>query len=202
MIAKLKSPVAATLLSMLLSVGLGVYLCIQAAGPMIELASKARAKLSPKKEDTGWDFWTIEIDNLSADLREERARLHKESDLLDQRAARIAAEEKEMERVRSDIEALRRQIGDKVTEVSAEESKNIRSLAQTYATLSPHAAVAILREMDDTTVVKIFSQMKPDVVGPIFEEMSKTTDGDVPQARRAAILSERLRLMRTTKPSP
>jgi flagellar motility protein MotE (MotC chaperone) len=201
MISKLKSPVAAIALSMLLSMGMGVYLCIQAAGPMIELVAKARAKLAPKKEDNGWDFWTIEMENLSNDLKEERAKLHKQSDLLDQRAARIEAEEKEMDRVRSDIDALRKQIGDKVTEVSAEEAKNIRSLAQTYATMQPHAAVAILREMDDTTVVKILSQMKPDVVGPIFEEMSKTTDGDVPLARRAAILSERLRLMRTTKPA-
>ena len=32
----------------------------------------------------------------------------------------------------------------------------------------------ILREMDDTTVVKILSLMKSDVVGPIFEEMTST----------------------------
>jgi flagellar motility protein MotE (MotC chaperone) len=201
MISKLKSPLAATLLSLILSVGMGVYLCIKAAAPLMDIAMKARAKVVVKKEDTGWDFWTIEMDNLSNDLREERAKLRKESDLLDQREARIATEEKEMDRVRSDIDALRKSIGDKVTEVTAEEEKNIKSLAKTYATLSPKAAVAILREMDDTTVVKILSQMKPDVVGPIFEEMSKTSDGDVPLARRAAILSERLRLLKSTKPS-
>jgi flagellar motility protein MotE (MotC chaperone) len=202
MMAKLKSPVAAIALGTLLSMGMGVTLCFQAAAPMLEIAAKARAKLAPKKEDKGWDFWTIEMENLSTDLKEERARLHKQSDLLDQRALRITAEEKEMDRVRSDIESLRKQIGDKVTEVSAEESKNVRTLAQTYATLSPHAAVAILREMDDTTVVKILSQMKPDVVGPIFEEMSHGTDGDNSSARRAALLSERLRLMRSAKTTP
>jgi flagellar motility protein MotE (MotC chaperone) len=199
MMAKLKSPLAATFLSMILSVGMGVYLCIVAAGPMLEMAARSRAKVIAKKEDNGWDFWTIEMENLSNDLKEERARLHKQADILDQRDARITAEEKEMDRVRADIDGLRKQIGDKVTEVSAEEAKNIKGLAQTYGTLSPKAAVAILREMDDSTVVKILSQMKPDVVGPIFEEMSKTTDGDVPLARRAAILSERLRLMRSTK---
>jgi flagellar motility protein MotE (MotC chaperone) len=199
MMSRLKSPLAATVLSMLMSMAIGIFLCIQAAGPLLEMAVRNRAKAVPKKEEKGWDFWTIEMENLSNDLKEERARLHKAADLLDQREARITAEEKEMDRVRSDIDGLRKQIGDKVTEVSAEESKNIKSLAQTYASLSPHAAVAILREMDDTTVVKILSQMKPDVVGPIFEEMSKTTDGDVPLARRAAILSERLRLMRSTK---
>jgi flagellar motility protein MotE (MotC chaperone) len=199
MMSKLKSPLAATFLSMLLSMGMGIYLCIQAAGPMLEMAAKSRAKVIAKKEDNGWDFWTIEMENLSNDLKEERARLHKQADLLDQRDARITAEEKEMDRVRADIDGLRKQIGDKVTEVSAEEAKNIKSLSQTYATISPKAAVAILREMDDSTVVKILSQMKPDVVGPIFEEMSRTTDGDVPLARRAAILSERLRLMRSTK---
>jgi flagellar motility protein MotE (MotC chaperone) len=199
MMARLKSPIAAMVLSLVLSMGVGIFLCIQAAAPMIELAAKARSKLVVKKEANGWDFWTIEMDNLSVDLKEERAKLQKQADLLDQRAARITAEEKEMERVRSDIEVLRKQIGDKVTEVSAEEAKNVRSLAQTYTSLSPHAAVAILREMDDSTAVKILSQMKPDVVGPIFEEMSKGSDGDVSLAKRAAILSERLRLMKTSK---
>ncbi|HZZ18231.1 MAG TPA: hypothetical protein VFE25_02620, partial [Opitutaceae bacterium] len=158
---------AATLLSLLLSMGMGVYLCIKAAAPMLEIAAKARAKLVVKKEDTGWDFWTIEMDNLSNDLKEERAKLRKQSDLLDQRDARITAEEKEMDRVRADIDTLRKSIGDKVTEVTADEAKNLKVLSQTYATLSPKAAVAILKEMDDTTVVKILSQMKPDVVGPI-----------------------------------
>jgi flagellar motility protein MotE (MotC chaperone) len=199
MISKLKSPLVAAALSLILSTTLGAALCWRAALPIIEQAIKARPKPPAAKADKGWDFWTIEIDNLSNDLKEERARLKKQSDVLDQRASRLAAEEKELERVRSDIEAMRKQVGDAVTEIAADESKNIRTLAQTYTSLSPKAVVAIFREMDDVTAVKILSQMKPDVVGPIFEEMAKSSDNDVPLARRAAILSEKLRLMKASK---
>jgi flagellar motility protein MotE (MotC chaperone) len=95
---------------------------------------------------------------------------------------------------------MRKQIADRVIEIAADESKNVRTLAQTYGALTPRAAVAIFREMDDATAVKILSVMKPDIVGPIFEEMSKTGGADAPLAKRAAQLSEKLRLMKSPKP--
>jgi hypothetical protein len=42
--------------------------------------------------------------------------------------------------------------------------------------------------------------MKPDVVAPIFEEMSKTSDREGLLSRRAAVISEKLRLMKSTRP--
>jgi len=204
MIAKLQNPIAAMVLSLVLSVGLGAALCWRAAAPLLVLAAAARPKPAADKKEKGWDFWTIEIENISTDLKEERALLRKQADLQEQRAARLAAEEKELAKIRSDIEGLRREIADKVIEITADEAKNLRTLSQTYTNLSPRAAVAILREMDDITAVKILSLMKPDVVGPIFEEMSRTAGADGPLARRAAVLSEKLRLMKaakTTSPS-
>jgi hypothetical protein len=53
--------------------------------------------------------------------------------------------------------------------------------------------------MDDTTVVKILSLMKSDVVGPIFEEMAGTNGPEGTLAKRAAALSDKLRLMKATK---
>lgn len=147
----------------------------------------------------GWDFWTIEIEGLSSELKEERARLRQQADQLSQQAARLASEQQELAKVRADIERMREEIARKVIEINADESKNLKSLALTYSNLTPRAAVAILREMDDTTVVKILSLMKSDVVGPIFEEMAATQGPDGPLARRAAILSEKLRLMKATK---
>ena len=113
--------------------------------------------------------------------------------------ARLDAEEKELAKVRLEIEALRKQIADRVIEISADEVKNLRALSQTYTNLTPRAAVAIINEMDDNTAVKILSLMKAEVVGPIFEEMSKTAGTDGSMARRAALLSEKLRLMKSGK---
>ena len=44
--------------------------------------------------------------------------------------------------------------------------------------------------------------MKPDIVAPIFEEMSKTPDKDGLLSRRAAVLSEKLRLLKAAKAAP
>lgn len=201
MIAKLQNPIAAAGLSLVICVALGVGLCWRAAGPLLEAAMATHVKKTDEeKKAKGWDFWTIEIENLSNELKEERSRLRKQSELLDQRDARIKSEEKELGKIRAEIENMRKEIGDRVIEISADESKNIRALAQTYANLTPRAAVAILKEMDDTTAVKILSLMKADIVGQIFEQMSVTpgTDG-TPLARRAAVLSEKLRLMKSTK---
>ena len=200
MMTKLQNPVALAAFSLLLSVGLGVALTWRTLGEF--LAKAAQARPAPEESESkrkGWDFWTIEIENLSNELKEERSRLRKQSELLDQRAARLALEEKEFAKLRADVEALRREIADKVIEISADEAKNVRSLAATYTALSPRGAVAILREMDDSTAVKILSLMKPDIVGPIFEEMTRTGTSDAPLARRAALLSEKLRLMKASK---
>ncbi len=197
LIARLQNPLLASAAGIALSVGVGVYFSAQVLGPLVVQSVVVEKKeLPPGLVERGWDFWTIEIDNLSNELREERARLRKQAELLDQRATRLAAEEKEFAKLRADLERLRKEISDKVAEVGADEMKNVRSLAQTYSTLTPRAAVAILREIDDATAVKILAMMKSETVGLIFEEMAKTTGPDGPLARRAAALSERLRLVR------
>jgi flagellar motility protein MotE (MotC chaperone) len=205
MLKKISPPLVGAAVSLLLSVGVGVFLCLRTLGPLIEAAAVAAAAHVPKDavelKQKGWDFWTIEIENLSNELKDERLRLKKQADLLDQRAARLAAGEKELAKVRTDVAALRQEVADRVTEISADEQKNIRTLAQTYTNLTPRAVVAIFKEMDDATAVKILSLMKPDVVGPIFEQMAITLGADgSPLARRAAILSEKLRLMKASKP--
>lgn len=198
----LRNPFLTAAVGLLLAVGIGVATFWRAGAVVLarvaELREKA-ASTAPKKEK-GWDFWTIEIENLSNELKEERARLRKESELLDQRAARLAAEERELATIRAEIEGLRKEIADKVIQIRDDEAKNLRALSQTYANLTPRAAVAIIRELDDVTATKILFLMKADIVGPIFEEMSKTTGTDgTPLSRRAAILSEKLRLMKAKK---
>jgi flagellar motility protein MotE (MotC chaperone) len=180
------------------AVGLAWYW--RAATAMVEHIIQSRpGPVVAEGKDQGWDFWTIEIDGLASELKEERARLRQQADLLNQRAARLSSEQQELAKIRAEIESMRAEINRKVIEITADEAKNLKNLASTYSSLSPRAAVAILREMDDTTVVKILSLMKSDVVGPIFEEMAKTQGPDGPLARRAALLSERLRLMKSAK---
>ena len=202
MITTLRNPFVTAAAGLIVAVGVGVFTFWSAAQPIVAAvaAQRAEAEAQAPVKEKGWDFWTIEIENLSNELKEERARLRKTAELLEQREARIVAEQQELAAMRREIEGLRQEIAEKVIAIREDEAKNIRSLAQSYSNLTPRAAVAIIREMDDMTAVKILFLMKADVVGPIFEEMTRTngTDGS-PLARRAAILSEKLRLMKSDR---
>ncbi len=206
MIAKLTHPAAAAAIGLVISVGVGVGTVWPALTKLLEQAATQLAVPVPvpvEFKQKGWDFWTIEVENLAKELKAERDKQKKQAESLEQRAARIASEEKELAKVRTEVEGMRRQITERIIEITADEVKNLRTLASTYAGLTPKAAVAILKEMDDATVVKILSLMKPDVITPIFEEMSKGGTPESPLAKRAATISEKLRMMKAAKaPTP
>ncbi len=199
----LTHPLLAAVLGLAAGLGTGLYSFWRAA----EVALDHAVRLVPNQDalangerQRGWNFWTIEIENLANELKGERDRLQQQSDQLDRRTAQLAAEGQELNKIRTEIEGLRQEIAAKVIEIKTDEVRNIRALAQTYTNLTPKGAVAIISEMDDIMIVKILSMMKPDVVAPIFEEMSRTAGPDgAPLARRAALLSDRIRLVRTTK---
>lgn len=199
MIKKLQSPLLAAVAGLLVSTALGVYLTWRASADLVLAAIPEKPKAPEVETERGWDFWTIEIENLSTELRDERERLRAQAEELAQRTARVEAEERELAKVRAELESLRDEISSKLVEVTADEAKNLRTLAATYTNLTPRAAVAIIRKLDDTMAVKILSLMKPDVIGPIFEEMSRTVGDDgLPLAERAATLSNRIRLIKAS----
>jgi flagellar motility protein MotE (MotC chaperone) len=161
----------------------------------------AAAEKVAARRAQGWDFWTVEVQNLESELKDQKLGLQKRADELNQREASIAAERRELERIRGEVQAMRQEIDDRVIAIKADENHNLRTLAQTYSNLNAQAAVAILREMDDITVVKILSLMKSDKVADIFAEMAATPTADGTLAKRAAVLSDKLRLMKTGQPA-
>lgn len=167
---------------------------------VIALKEEAEAAKQPEKP---WDFWTIEIENLAAELREEKQRLQTYEETLQQREQRLNAEARELDKTRKQLEALRATIDQRLIEVTQDEMANLKKLAQTYASLSPKASLPIYKEMTDDMLVKLLSLMKADVVKATFEEMSKQSAIDPALAKRAALLSERLRLIKpANKPAP
>ncbi len=201
---KLANPIVVILLGLIFGVGTTMGVLMQASSKLLEGAAevaKARRPVQTTEPEKHWDFWTTEIENLANDLKEERALLKQRSEQLDQREARMQLELQELEKTRQQIEAMRTAIDQRLAEVTAGEATNLKKLAQTYSVLTPKAAVTIFREMDDTMVVKLLALMKPDVVGAIFEEISKQSASDPALAKRAAQLSERLRLIKVYKPT-
>ncbi len=149
-----------------------------------------------------WDFWSAETEEMIAELGREHARLDERAHDLDTLKTRLDGEKAELDRLRDQITQSRQELEHATTELGEEETKNLRPLAQTYSRLSPRATVAIFRELDDATALKILSLMKTDAVGVIFEEMARTTDQNGTLATRAAALTEKLRLLKKSQANP
>ncbi len=201
--SRLLKTILLVLLGLLLGTGTTSYVLWKTTSLYADkLVAERAAAEAAKKPDKPWDFWTVAIENLSNDLKAERAQVKKKEDELDQREARLNVEEQELTKTRRQIEAMRTAIDQRLVEVGLGEQANLKKLAQSYSTLSPKAAVAIFRDMSDRTVVKLLSIMKPDVVGAIFEEMSRESAVDPNLAKRAASITDQLRLVRVAKPPP
>jgi flagellar motility protein MotE (MotC chaperone) len=151
--------------------------------------------------DRMWNFKTQAVDEMIAELKKTRANLDQEAKEAAILKTQIAAERAELEKVQKGIVAMREELEKRIIEVQEPELKNLKTLANTYSTMKPPAAVAILREMDENTVVKMLSLMKADQVAPILGEMPKAPDrpGEETMARRAARISDKLRLIKSAK---
>lgn len=194
----LANPVVLIALGLIMGVGTSVGVVWTAAKPLVqEAAAKREKKSKPEKPEQPWDFWTIEIEGLASELKEQKASLKQREDAVALRETRLESEQKELTKTRQQIESLRNEIGEKMIEVKADEAKNLKTLSNTFRNLSPKAAVSILAEMDQLTVVKVLSLMKTDEVSALFEEMGKSPDPAV--VKRAALLSERMRLLRAAR---
>lgn len=195
----LKSTWFLALLAMILGIGTtaGVILMNKdaiLAGPE---EVKGPKPLSAANAPRDWVFWTDEISKLSANLKNEREALAERSNELDQLEKRLANERDELRKVRAELDVMRREVTDNIPKIATSEKANVKSLAKTYSTMKPADAVAVMRELDDASVVKLLASMKADVVGNIFQEMAKAKDGDSTLAVRAARISEQLRLLQS-----
>ena len=192
----LKSGWVLAIIAALLNLGITGGLILAEFGAILHPASLAAKDATPHF----WSFRSEDIDALVADLNDQRVKLVQRQTELDKLAAHIEAERQELEKTRSDIAAMRDEISAEIPQFQDSERKNIKTLAQTYSDIEPTAAVAILREMDENTCAKLLSLMKPDKVAAILQEMS-VEDKDETMVKRAARISDKLRLMQTN-PTP
>jgi flagellar motility protein MotE (MotC chaperone) len=193
----LRSPFILALLGIVLGIGTTAGVIIMNKDLLISAEPKApETKLPmPANAPRDWVFWTEEINKLSTDLKEEREALDVRQKQLDDFEKRLAGEREELSKVRAELDSMRREVTDNIPKIEASEKANIKNLAKTYTAMKPADAVAVMRELDDQSVVKILASMKADVVGTIFQEMAKAKDADGTLAARAARISEQLRLV-------
>ncbi len=197
----LTSPMGLAVLGALLHFGTLTAMLMPALALLPQPQTTEEAPEKTLLPERMWSFKTQAVDEMIAELKKTRAKLDQEAKDAVILKTQIAAERAELERVQKGIVAMREELEKRIVEIQEPELKNLKTLANTYATMKPPAAVAILREMDENTVVKMLSLMKADQVGPILGEMPKATDrpGEETMARRAARMSDKLRLIQSAK---
>lgn len=194
----LQSPWVAGLLGLLLYAATTFMLWRQLApGPMQPAAG------APNEAGPSWTFHNEEIDQLVTELKKEKDSLAVRAKQLDGLEARLLSERKEINQVTQHVHQLQVEFDSNVTRAFDEEKVNLKKLAKMYAAMTPEGSAAIFKQLDDSSLVKIMMFMKEAETAPILEHMAKQGE---PQAKRAAALSERLRLSipssTSAKPTP
>ncbi len=141
-----------------------------------------------------WGFSSEEIYSLQDELKS-RIRLYEiREEELAAYESRLKADRAEIEEIKEQVELMREELMDGIVKLESSETENLKRLAKTYANLTPDATIKIFRELDDATVVKILFFMKADLVGTILQEMATADGGIAEQVKRAARISDMLRL--------
>jgi flagellar motility protein MotE (MotC chaperone) len=154
----------------------------------------SKSVVQDEEPDSGpvafWQRHNPEMDQLLQEVKREKEDLAKREAELRELATRLQAERAEINTVTQRVAQLQVEFDQNVTRVKEEETPNLKRLAKLYSNMSPDAIAAILKELDDQTVVKLFSVMKDSESAPLLDAMAKGTDA---QAKRAASISEALR---------
>lgn len=145
-----------------------------------------------------WDFFNPELDQIVADLKSERDTITSREKQLNELATRLKAERAELDDALKGMKKIQEQVDKNLFRIKEDEAGNLKKLAKMYAAMEPASAARILRELDDTIVVKILTLMKEPETALILESLSRLGEAET---KRAAAISENLRSAVSTKSS-
>ena len=185
-----------------LAFAITIWVCLQPKKQIADTVAKVHSLQAAQRAiGTGpsWTFYNPEMSQLVAELKDEREALRVRASQMEVLEARLHAERKEIYGITQAVNQLRAEFDTVVTRVGAEESANLRKLAKVYATMTPEGGGRILKEMEDGQIVKILALMKESESAPLLESLGQGNKAD---ARRAAIISNRLRLTLSSTKKP
>lgn len=186
----LQNPIVASIIGLTLYV-LVTVLVWKTPAPVIEgelaqdvIVAKAKAAVP------SWEFQSQEAEMLVNELKAEKAALAQREKELNELAERLKAERLEINVVTQAVHQLQAQVEANIVRIKAEEAANLKKLSRTYAAMSPEGAAPIMRELEETTLLKILALMKETESAPLLEEMARLS---ADEAKRVAQLTDRLR---------
>jgi flagellar motility protein MotE (MotC chaperone) len=129
-----------------------------------------------------------EVDVLTS-LSKRRAELDmRERELRTQQDLIVAAEKRVDDKIAS-LKTLQSQIQGLLAERDTVQQKQVDSLVKTYSAMKPRDAARIFNSLDETVLIAVASQIKPDVLAPILAQMQSE-----PAQKLTLKLADRLKL--------
>ena len=184
-------------------VGLLLYASVTIAvwqSPQLKLPARKHASgKAGARTKPSWEFQNPEVDQLIAELQQQKTSLAEKEHQLNDLATRLQAEREEIGIVTQQVGRIQTEFDRNVVRVREEETANLKRLAKIYAAMTPEGAVSILKEMKDDDIVKILAYMKDVETAPILELLAKPGVAD---AKRTAQISERLKAIVYRTPAP
>ncbi|MBX3743666.1 MAG: hypothetical protein KF833_00005 [Verrucomicrobiae bacterium] len=183
----LQSPTGVGTLGALLYVSVTV-LC----WPKLELARDVSPDGSgTRRSGPSWEYSNPELEMLTVELTNERSALAERARQLNEFEARLRSEQMELTVVTQAVHRLRQDLDAMLVRVDNEEVANLKKLARVYANMGPEGSVAILRQLDESTIVKVLIYLKEDEIAPILEAFVRLGEAE---SKMAASIAERLRV--------
>ena len=194
----LQSPLFAAVLGGVLFLLTSAFLTTQGLATIPSGDEEPEGAARANIKGPSWDFFNPELDQIIADLKSERDTLTSRDKQLNELAARLKAERGELDDALKGIKKIQEQVDKNLFRIKEDEAGNLKKLAKMYTAMEPASAAKILRELDDTIVVKILTLVKEQETALILESLSRMGEAET---RRAAAISESLRSAISTKPS-
>jgi flagellar motility protein MotE (MotC chaperone) len=194
----LQSTFFASLLGSLVFLGTSALLTIKGVASLPVQASEEHHGPPPDTKGPSWSFFNPEMDQIMSDLKTERDEMALREKQLNEMANRLRAEKAELDEALRSVKRIQESVDRSIIQIREDEVINLKRLAKMYATMEPPGAARILREIDDAIIVKILTLMKEPETAAILDAFARLGD---PETKRAATLSETLRIATSSKPS-
>ena len=154
-------------------------------------SQKERLAEHEAPQDTAYLEYSSMIDQLQekGDLLTEREKK------LGLQSERIQHLERELLVTRGNLEKIQLETQHQFEKLEESERKNLKKLAKMYALMDPAQAAPILTILDDDTIINMLSLMKERNAAKLLGGFSAQ---NIESQKRAALISEKMRLLTTT----
>jgi flagellar motility protein MotE (MotC chaperone) len=193
MITRLQSPIIAAVIGVVLY-SVVTWLVLNPAGVAREAVVKEPREERNLPLTPSWEYRNPELDQMLAEVKEERELLRTRAKDLEHLKARIEAEWQELSAATQMVAQLQADLDHTLITVKQDELVNLKRLARLYTNMKPDSAARILGELEEGHAVRILSLMKESESAAVLESLAKQDSGDI---KRVARLSSQVRTFQT-----